>query len=104
MLARLGITPEQYYDLTGTETAALLKGVDDRELFTLRLERKALTMFRNANFKGSVTESEYMPLPGDDESSGLQLKSQYTDPEVAFMMLGSVMGGELTITNVGYES
>ena len=97
-LARLNLLPSAYYDLTPAETSALLDGVEDREVLFLQGIREIASLIRNAHFEDPIPKEEYMPLPGDKGRSKSGLSSQYTDPEVAFAMLGSVMGGELTVT------
>ena len=92
-LARLNLLPAAYFDLTAAETSALLDGVEYREVFELRQTRRIATLLRNAHFEGPVSETEYMPLPGDHRRTALK---GHTDPEVAFHLLGGLMGGEMT--------
>ncbi|AUD07009.1 hypothetical protein [Spirosoma pollinicola] len=95
-MAKLNISPEAYYDLTGTETMALLKGVNDRELASLRDNRRLATLYHNANFTPMVTEQEFMPLPGDNQ---IVKAKKYADanPHQTFAMLASAMGVTPTI-------
>lgn len=88
----LGVTPAVYYDLTGPETEALLKGAVDKELNELRRMRTIATLLHNAHFANPQPDYKFMPLPGDEE----RIKPAVMDPEVAFALLGSMMGGTLT--------
>jgi hypothetical protein len=96
----LDISGDMYADMTGTETAARLKGAADRKIDSLRETRILATLLRNAHFKGSVTEREYMPLPGDEVTPEQSAKT-------TFMALAAAMGVEPTIEEINpadYES
>lgn len=67
-MGRCNLQPAQYYDLTGPETAALLRGVDDRQLDNWRMVRRLAILLRNAHFTNPQDEMAYMPLPGDQEA------------------------------------
>lgn len=94
-MGRLNILPDVYYDLTGPETAALMAGAEDREIFQLRNTRIVATLLRNAHFSKPVSETEFMPLPGDENTT--VRGSSPAEQEALFQMFQNAFGGEITI-------
>ena len=89
VLRRLNISPAMYHDLTLPEVNALLEGCHEREVDAWRQTRLLATLIRNSFAKDAVTETEFMPLPGDPEKGVLP-------PDVLFHQLAAVMGGVIT--------
>ncbi|WP_190888484.1 hypothetical protein [Spirosoma profusum] len=68
------------------------EGENDRETLLMWLCRRIATLIRNAHFKDSVSEYDFMPLPWDDEQRSRQ---QGMDAQAAFMSLAAAMGAEI---------
>lgn len=80
--------PCQYYDLSPAETSALLKGKHDDGLEQWRMARMIGTLLRNAHFKDPVSETEFLPLPGDAKAT-----ESTASPMSQFIQLAAAFGG-----------